>query len=83
LFCSEEDVVLAFNGGKDSVVLLYLIHIVLYDRHRRSQAGHQPNSSELPRLRAIYFLHPNSFSEVTDFMQTVGEMYGPWPKPCP
>jgi hypothetical protein len=69
--CRPDEITLAFNGGKDSVVLLHLIHVMLEHQHHIRGHGAEP----LPRLRTIYFLLPNSFSEVTEFMHFAAKQF--------
>lgn len=64
-FFRPEELVLAFNGGKDSVVLIYLIHVAY-----RLRFG-----SSCPKLITIYFNLPNSFPEVKDFMLLAASLY--------
>lgn len=59
-----EEISLSFNGGKDCCVLLHLLYIVL------SKLG------LFPRLKVLYFSHPNAFSEVNTFVSKCVEIYG-------
>jgi hypothetical protein len=60
-----EELVLAYNGGKDSVVLIYLIHVAYQMRF----------GNDRPKLITIYFNLPNSFPEVKDFMLLSASLY--------
>jgi len=58
-----EGVALSFNGGKDCVVLLHLLYLVL-SKH-----------NSFSRLRVLYFTHDNSFPEVDSFVQQCNKIY--------
>eukprot|EP00824_Muranothrix_gubernata_P007744 TRINITY_DN1987_c0_g1_i2.p1 TRINITY_DN1987_c0_g1~~TRINITY_DN1987_c0_g1_i2.p1 ORF type:complete len:283 (-),score=45.70 TRINITY_DN1987_c0_g1_i2:572-1300(-) len=57
----------AFNGGKDSTVLLYLL---LWAVDRGSWAGRREVDAESPlrKMKVIYFKHADAFDEVDDFV---------------
>jgi len=59
-----KEIPLSFNGGKDCCVLLHLLYIVL------SKQG------LFPKLKVLYFSHPNSFSEVNTFVSKCVQIYG-------
>eukprot|EP01120_Amphizonella_sp_Union-15-10_P006898 TRINITY_DN2284_c0_g1_i2.p1 TRINITY_DN2284_c0_g1~~TRINITY_DN2284_c0_g1_i2.p1 ORF type:complete len:228 (+),score=30.74 TRINITY_DN2284_c0_g1_i2:62-745(+) len=61
-----EGIVLAFNGGKDSVVLLHLIFVVL---------GKLPDVPKSYKLCTLYFLLKDRFPEVDKFLERVTQSY--------
>lgn len=61
---SEEELSLAFNGGKDNMLLLHLIVLYLQSR-ARTVAG----------FNSIYFVHVDDFEEVKEFVEKIASEY--------
>ena len=55
---------LSFNGGKDCVVLLYLLVAVYYKRYQ-----------EIPNIKTIYVTHPNPFPDVEKYVNDCKDRY--------
>ena len=58
-----DEVVVCFNGGKDCIVMLHLIHSHF--------AKHFPND----RLQAFYVREKNPFDEIEDFVDRTAKAY--------
>jgi FAD synthetase len=70
--CRLEKVSLSFNGGKDCTVLLHLFAAAL-SRYLRVGSPTQPT---MPKpIFTIYVTHPNSFSEVDEFVNDTIQRY--------
>eukprot|EP01121_Diplochlamys_sp_Union-15-3_P011368 TRINITY_DN3291_c0_g1_i4.p1 TRINITY_DN3291_c0_g1~~TRINITY_DN3291_c0_g1_i4.p1 ORF type:complete len:193 (+),score=24.11 TRINITY_DN3291_c0_g1_i4:62-640(+) len=59
-----DQLAIAFNGGKDSVVLLHLIHHQLHKHKLKKES-----------LKTIYFMLSDSFTEVDEFLGEISSVY--------
>ncbi len=64
----------AFNGGKDSTAVLYLIIVFLEDMF--SATGQVPKYTQLSRLNICYFQIQDEFPEVISFVGDCAKSYG-------
>ena len=65
----ENQVAIAFNGGKDCMVLLHLVHAYLQKHHRQDGSGHHP------RLQAVYISDQEPFPSVEEFIEESRQLY--------
>ncbi|GAM24733.1 hypothetical protein SAMD00019534_079080, partial [Acytostelium subglobosum LB1] len=85
-----DEIALCFNGGKDCVVLLHLIHHVLVQRHIKNIKNNNNNNNnidnnnrvnkdvdDIPQLRTLYFKANDCFEQVTKFTE---ECAASWPQ---
>ena len=61
-----EEVSIAFNGGKDNIAMIHLVHAFLQNRFPNWN-GH---------LEALYILEKEPFREVEDFIEEAKNNYG-------
>jgi len=66
-----DELALAYNGGKDSDVLLHLLDLACNKRVLETK----DKSYSVSRILTIYFLLENSFQEVTDYVASVSKIY--------
>jgi FAD synthetase len=57
-------IVLSFNGGKDACIILQLYRLLLYRLNK-----------SLSNTRILYFITPNDFKEVDEFMISIKDLY--------
>eukprot|EP01112_Ceratiomyxa_fruticulosa_P018746 TRINITY_DN6042_c0_g1_i2.p1 TRINITY_DN6042_c0_g1~~TRINITY_DN6042_c0_g1_i2.p1 ORF type:complete len:243 (-),score=31.70 TRINITY_DN6042_c0_g1_i2:108-836(-) len=69
-----DKVALSFNGGKDCVVLLDMIHKIWEKRYSDENRDKIKYPSK-PTLRALYFQNGDFFPEVTQFMDECAKLY--------
>jgi FAD synthetase len=80
-FFRMDELVLSFNGGKDATVLLHLVRAAIagfLDEEKASAPAEKKGSSgdpcsespssERPRWRCVYFVDPNAFGEMEEFL---------------
>eukprot|EP01125_Pyxidicula_operculata_P017567 TRINITY_DN6153_c1_g1_i2.p2 TRINITY_DN6153_c1_g1~~TRINITY_DN6153_c1_g1_i2.p2 ORF type:complete len:233 (+),score=28.17 TRINITY_DN6153_c1_g1_i2:36-734(+) len=68
--CNE--LAFAFNGGKDSIVVLKLLEIVV---NKLKEKHPNDSSLDLGSMLTIYFLLEDSFTEVTDYVWEISKKY--------
>lgn len=61
-----ENVIASFNGGKEAVVVLYLMHAVI---HKYSSSKDEEHSDL--KLEAVYFELRDEFEEINDFVMGI------------
>jgi 3'-phosphoadenosine 5'-phosphosulfate sulfotransferase (PAPS reductase)/FAD synthetase len=70
-FQGEQGLAFAFNGGKDSTVLLYLLIIAL-ERHLGTE---EMALQALSKVRLVYFEGKDEFPQVLEFMERCRTKY--------
>ena len=63
----ENQVAIAFNGGKDCMALLHLVHAYVQNL--------QQGSDHHPRLQAVYIADKEPFSSVEEFIEESRQLY--------
>ena len=65
----ENQVAIAFNGGKDCMALLHLVHAYVQNLH------HQGSDHHHPRLQAVYIADKEPFPSVEEFIIKCQDLY--------
>ena len=65
----ENQVAIAFNGGKDCMALLHLVHAYVQKHHRQDGSDHHP------RLQAVYISDQEPFPSVEEFIEESRQLY--------
>jgi len=60
---------IAFNGGKDNMLLLHLISVYLTSSRISAETG------SIENFNAIYFMHKEEFTEVQQFVESISKSY--------
>ena len=66
----ENQVAIAFNGGKDCMALLHLVHAYVQNLHYRGSDHHHH-----PRLQAVYIADKEPFPSVEEFIEESRQLY--------
>lgn len=69
--CRSEGLAFSFNGGKDSTVLLHIL-LDAVQLWSAAQGQHWEPESGLLNVHVFFFLGPDEFPEVKDFVSTCG-----------
>jgi len=72
LYSSKDELWMAFNAGKDCLVLYYLTKIAIF-RKLSQKASEKEILKEMHKINYVYFEEPDSFEEVEEFFEKVCE----------